>query len=224
MRSILYTLFAAVGACAIASPSFAQEAQPGAYGIVRAGVAIDSDFRFPDRDRRAPSNYPENVDFKPGFIGEIGGGYDLGAFRLEGTVGYSHVKLDRKRAGNGFADDGRARAFSVGVSGYFDIPASEAVVPFVGGGIGASRVDARLARIGGAPDSLSGFRDKDWGFHWHFDAGVGIKASERTTIELGARYTRTSALRLEGMGGATATDYRPRLSNTSIMLGIRQGF
>ncbi len=224
MSRILYSVAAAIGICAAASPSFAQDTGTGAYGVVRAGVAVDSDAKFRDRDRAAPSSFPKNIDYKPGFTGEIGAGYDLGAFRLEGTVGYSQVKLDRKRAGTSFADDGRVRALNLGLAGYFDIPVSEAVVPFVGGGIGASRIDARLARASATPTSTSAFRDKDWGFQWHLDAGVGIKAAERTTIELGARYTRTSALRLEGANGVTATDFRPRLANTSIMLGVRQGF
>ena len=40
----------------------------------------------------------------------------------------------------------------------------------------------------------------------------------------GARYTRTGELRLDGVNGATATDFRPRLASTSVMLGVRQGF
>lgn len=210
--------------CAAASPALAQAEDQGGYAVARAGITVDSDMKFRERDRTAQSVLPANADFKPGFTGEIGAGYDLGAFRLEGTVGYSQVKLDRKRAGAGFADDGRVRAFNLGLSGYFDVPVSKTVVPFVGGGVGASRVDARLARAGAAPAASSAFREKDWGFQWHLDAGVGIKAAERTTIELGARYTRTSALRLEGTNGATAADFRPRLSSTSVMLGLRQGF
>lgn len=224
MNWTLYTLVAAMGICAASSPALAQEAQPGPYGVVRAGVAVDSDLRFRDDDRVAPSTFPKNTDFKPGFNGELGAGYDLGAIRLEGTVGYSQVKLDRKRSGAGFADDGRVRALNLGVSGYFDLPVSETVAPFIGGGIGASRVNARLARGVGVPVATSGFRDKDWGFQWHLDAGIGIKAGERTTVELGARYTRTSGLKFEGANGAAATDFRPRLSSTSVMLGVRQGF
>ncbi len=219
---------AAAALCAVASPSFAQDAAPdaatGAYGVVRAGVAVDSDLRFRDRDRAAPSTLPKNADFKPGFTGEIGAGYDLGAFRLEGTVGYSQVKLDRKRAGAGFADDGRVRALNLGVSGYFDIPVSETVTPFVGGGVGATRVEGRLARSIGTPAAVSAFRDRDWGFQWHLDAGVGIKAGDRTTVELGARYTRTSALKFEGANGARAAEFGPRLGSTSVMVGLRQGF
>lgn len=224
-----------VTASALAAPAAAQDTGPyaaapvtaqdaGPYVVARAGVAVDSDLKFRDRDRTAPSTYPENVDFKPGFTGEVGGGYDFGAFRVEGTIGYSQVKLDRKRAGAGFADDGRVRALNLGVSGYFDIPTGSAVTPYVGGGVGASRVDARLARVGATPTAVSSFRDKDWGFQWHVDAGVGIKAAERTTVELGARYTRTSALRFDGANGAAATEFEPRLASTSVMLGIRQGF
>lgn len=215
------TILFVVGA---ASPVLAQDADQGAYGVVRAGVAVDSDFRFKESNRAAPSTLPKNVDFKPGFTGEIGGGYDFGSFRLEGTVGYSKVKLDRKRAGPDFADDGRARALNLGVSAYFDLPVSETVTPYIGGGIGASRIDARLARSTLTPVATSSFRDKDWAFQWHVDAGLAVKAGERTTVELGARYTRNSALKFDGVNGATATEFNPRISSTSVMLGLRQGF
>lgn len=210
---------------AAASPALAQVDADvrGPYGVLRAGVVADTDLKFRGDDAAAPSTFGSNADFKRGFTGEVGAGYDMGAFRLEGTIGVGQAKIDRKRNGLGFADDGRARTLNLGVSAYFDIPLGDTIVPYVGAGVGASRVNARLARTS-ATGTTSAFNDKDWGFNWHVDAGLGIKASERTTIEVGARYGRISALRLDGFNGAQATDFRPRLVSTSVMLGLRQIF
>lgn len=207
------------------TPVFAQDtAETGVYGVLRAGVLADTDLRFRDTGRVDPDVFPRNVDFRPGFTGELGAGYDFGGFRLEGTVGYAQAKLNRKRAGPTFTDDGRVRALNLGVSGYVDIPVSDTVVPFIGGGIGASRVDARLERVGVASVGNSRFDDKDWGFQWHIDAGLGVKAAQNTTIEFAGRYTRTTRLDFEGSNGATPSEFSPRLSNLSFMLGLRQAF
>lgn len=129
----------------------------------------------------------------------------------------------------GFAADGRTRSLDLGVAGYVDLPVSRTVVPFIGAGIGASRVDARLSRLGGTPLAGSSYADKDWGFRWHADAGIGFRASPQTTIELGARYARVSELRFDGATGpasgpAAADDFKPRLSSVSGTIGVRHVF
>lgn len=221
----------AVLAATAASPAAAQDAdRSGPYAVARAGVAADSDLKFKDRDAAAPSTVRRNEDLKPGFTGELGAGYDLGGFRLEGTVGYANASLDRDRAGGaGLSVDGRARQLTLGLSGYADIPTGSAITPYVGGGVGASRVDARLSRTGGTPAAGSRFSGKDWGFQWHVDAGVGIRAAENTTVDIGARYTRTSALEFQGLSGpvgagAVADGFKPRLSSVSALVGVRQRF
>ncbi|MBU0557522.1 MAG: outer membrane beta-barrel protein [Alphaproteobacteria bacterium] len=218
---------------AIPSVAFAQdEPAKGAYGVVRAGVAIDTDARFPANDTTAPATIQRNTDHKPGFTGELGMGYDFGAFRLEGTAGYATAKLDSPRASaGGFVTNGRTKAFTLGLSGYLDIETGSAVTPYVGAGIGASRVDMRSSRLGGTPSAGSRFDDKDWGLNWHADAGVGIAAGRSTTIDIGARYSRTSKLEFDGRTGlvtgtppALADTFRPRLSSWSAMIGLRQAF
>ena len=204
-----------------AATSAAQAQDEGPYGVVRAGVAIDGDLKPRDQ---APVILNDDIDFKPGFTGELGIGYKISNFRLEGTVGYTTAKIDSERSGGGFNPDDRVRSLNLGLSAYADIPVSDTIVPYIGGGVGASRVDVRLIRSLGTPATVARFYDKDWGFQWHLDAGVGIKAAERTTIELGARYTRTSSVRVDGFAGALPGEYRPRLSNVSAMIGIRQGF
>jgi opacity protein-like surface antigen len=228
--SMLYKLasitLAALTATSAAMPALAQDRPTtGVYGVARAGISLDTNARFPDADTRGPSTAQRDTDFKRGFNGEIGIGYDTGPFRVEATAGYATAKLDEKRATTGgFTADGRAKALTFGAAGYLDIGVSERFVPYVGGGIGASRVDGRFSRVSGTPATGSRFSDKDWGLNWHLDAGVGIAASPSTTIELGGRYSRTTKLAFKGTSGTVADTFSPRLSSWSAMLGIRQVF
>lgn len=220
----------AVIIAAAPSVAFAQaERIEGTYGVVRAGVAPDTDARFRADDTAAPATFQRNTDFKPGFTGEIGLGYKFGSIRVEGTAGYATAKLDRERAqAGGFTADGRARVFTLGVAGYYDFAPKSKISPYVGGGLGASRVTMRLSRLGGAPLAGSRFDGRDWGLTWHADAGVGIAAGRSTAIDIGARYSRTSALRFDGRTGlatgtpaAAADSFRPRLSSWAAMIGVR---
>lgn len=216
---------AAVAAAAVtATSAYAQSAEKvtGPYAVARAGVAADTDIRLRDRDA-ALGAFRQDSDFKPGFTGELGGGYDFGGFRLEGTVGYATAKLDRERQGIAGAD-GRARSFNLGLAGYVDIPLDGVIVPYVGGGIGASRVKASLVRPGQSAGGASSFSGNDWGFSYHLDAGVGVRVAPATTVEIGARYMRTTKLDYDGRTGLIAQNFRPRLSSISAMLGVRQVF
>ena len=220
----VFTPLLIVALCAAATPALAQTSS-GVYGVVRAGAAIDSDSKFKDRDTAAPANVRKSEDFKPGFNGELGVGYATGPFRVEGTVGYTRATIDTKRTGA----EGRAKQLNLGLSAYADIPTGSAITPYVGGGIGASRVEADFARVGGTPAAGSRYSGKDWGYQWHLDAGVGIQVAEKTALELGARYTRTSALEYRGFSGpvgvgAVADSFTPRLASVSVLAGIRHRF
>jgi opacity protein-like surface antigen len=232
MKTIGLSALAALSAMAPSAAS-AQESPPqGIYGVARAGLAIDTDARFPSSDTTAPATFQRDTDHKPGVTGELGLGYDFGAVRIEGTVGYATARLDRKKAqAGGFFVDGRTKALTLGLAGYVDIATGSAFTPYLGGGIGASRVDMRLSRLSGTPSAGSRFDDRDWGINWHADAGVAIAAGRSTTVDIGARYSRVSSLDFEGRTGtatampsAAADAFRPRLSSWSAMIGLRQAF
>lgn len=229
-----------------AQPAFAQSA-PGPYAVARAGVQLDADLKGPKPAAATPGRpsatgaLPRNVDAKPGFTGELGMGYDFGGFRLEGTVGYDTAALNSARMSDrAFAGSGRVKSLDLGLAGYADFNSEGRLKPFVGGGIGVSRVDLRATRLA-VPSTtptaaqaaqLAGtrIRDRDWGFRWHLDAGVGYALTPATTLELAGRYSRTTALDFTSQNRATngapivTQAYKPRASATSLMLGIRQKF
>jgi opacity protein-like surface antigen len=234
-----------------AQPALAQS-QPGPYGVARAGVQLDADLKGPkpatNNNPKAPTPtptttgvLPRDIDAKPGFTGELGMGYDFGGFRLEGTVGYSNAALNADRlTDRTLTGSGRMRSLDLGVAGYVDFNPAGQFKPFIGAGIGASRVDLRATRLalpatGRTPAvvaAAAGTRisDRDWGFRWHLDAGAGYALTPTTTLELAGRYTRTSGLDFTSQTRATAGAtpvtqiYKPRASSTSLMLGLRQKF
>ncbi len=229
MLRTYFIALAAIPAAVFAVPAAAQTAadpasEVGPYGVARAGVAIDTDYRFRDADVPNGTRFSRDVDFGRGFAGEVGAGYDLGLFRIEGTVGYSAANLDLDENVSGLSENGRLRSLTLGLSGYVDLPISANIVPYLGGGVGASRVDARQNRVAATPAAVTAFDDTDWGFNWHLDAGVGFNLTPATTVEVGGRYSRTTSLEFHGVGAGSAEGFRARLSSMSALLGVRQRF
>ncbi len=263
-RRRLFAMTIAAGASVLAMQPAAAQAQatPGPYGVVRAGVQLDSDLRLgnpirpvvttrPGTPTPTPTASPlaRSIDANAGFTGELGAGYDFGGFRLEGTIGYGSAGINEDALGDRTnVGDGRLKSLDLGVSGYLDFNHNGAFKPFVGGGIGASRIDADVSRIVRPTTTTPttpttpatpvatrpGTRidQSDWGFRWHLDAGVGYEVSPGTTLELAGRYSRVTSLDLTAATrtgtGTTATTTRtafePRQSSTSLMLGLRQKF
>ena len=237
-------LSAAVAAFLVPAAALAQNVPvTGPYVVGRLGSTVDADVKFSNQDRAAPSTFTGNADFKPGFTGELGAGYDFGAFRLEGTVGYANNGVARPsrraRAPARYDDKGRLNALTIGVAGYFDIATGSAITPYVGAGIGASRVGLRLERNDGLAAGGSRIVDrnnKDWGFAWHVDGGVGFAVAPRTTLDVGVRYARTNGLTFDGQTGAfdgplpagavqpVARDFKPRATSLAALVGLRHTF
>ncbi len=211
------------------APAMAQSSAQGPYVVGRIGSQVDGDLKFKGKDIAAPSTLPRNVDLRSGKAFEGGVGYDFGNVRVESTIGYTAANVDASQLNTGgLTTRGRTKTLSLGVAGYYDIDTGTRLRPFVGGGIDAVRVTERLTRLSatGQGSSIAG---RDWGFRWHLDAGLGYQLTEKTTLELAARYAESSSLKFAGRlplaaGGSSAATYRPKLSATSVTVGLRQRF
>jgi opacity protein-like surface antigen len=179
----------------------------GFYAVARAGGTVASQAKFDASALSSEINVDDKVKYKRAPFGEVGAGYRFGTFRVEETLGYS--------SSNAKSDSlpGKARVFSLTVSGFADIPVSDIVVPYVGGGLGAVRVDS----TGGT------FESKGWGPTWHFDAGVGFRVAPQFTVEVGGRYERTFNMRKIGSGGDGVAPVS-RYNATIATLGVRYAF
>lgn len=86
-----------------------------------------------------------DVDKDIGFSGEIGGGYDFGAARIELTYGYTNNALDTSQASaNGVTEQaqltGSITTQTILISTYYDFNTNSPYLPYVGGGIGYGNV------------------------------------------------------------------------------------
>jgi opacity protein-like surface antigen len=197
----------------------------GIYAVARAGASVSSEQKFDIDDLPSQSTFTDKTKYKTGVTGEIGAGYDFGLFRLEQTIGYMGNDLNAKdTALDGFAAGGRTRTYTVSINGYIDIPLHSVVVPYVGGGIGASRVEADLTRVGTTTGSGSSYSGKDWGMTFHGDVGVGVHVTPKATVELGGRYTQTGSLKFQGQNLGSAATFQPKLHSLSALLGVRYVF
>ncbi|APX64734.1 outer membrane beta-barrel protein [Sphingomonas sp. gentR] len=235
-------LFAGFAAAIVAvSPAAAQKAEPGAYAVARTGVQIDSDVKPTQvlakgqTVAKTTPTLPKNIDHDGGFTGELGMGYDFGGLRVEGTAGYDTAKVNAKALSTKtYSGAGRTKSFDLGVAAYVDLVREGPLKPFVGGGIGASRVDYSISRLmidktPGTQKPMVGIMGKDWGFRWHLDAGASYDVTPQTAIEVLGRYSQTTGLRMKGTAidenlVRQTMDYKLKNTSVSIMAGIRQKF
>lgn len=220
--SLTSGLIGLAGLSLLPTAAHAQDDERGIYAVARAGMAVDPEQKVDSADDIV-SAFDDKTKYKSGFTGQIGAGYDFGMFRVEQTVGYTSLKAKKLDEG-GFTGEGRNKAFTMSVAGYIDIPLSSFIVPYVGGGVGITRVDASLARTDSLTGVASSYSGKDWGMLWHADAGLGIRVSPKVTLEIGGRYAQASSLKFDGLSAGQETVFEPKLRTLSGTLGVRYKF
>ncbi len=195
----------------------------GFYAAVRGGGSITPKQKL-DLDEIS-SSFPKDGKYKVGVTGQIGGGYDFGGFRLEQSAVYFGNDLKSSDFGTaGFRGDGRTRALGMSIAGYLDIPVTDMIVPYIGAGGGAARVETRLSGANSLTRTNISVDGKDWGLMWHMDAGVGLRLSPQLVLEVGARYSQISGLKYAAAGVGLNGNFEPELSNLSGTVGIRYHF
>ena len=240
-------------------------ATPPSNGFyLRAGLAIDrsASARFQDRDCRAPRpghfyGCGPGVDGAPysssGDFGTVNG-FELGI----GTLAFSPVRLEASvQYRPSFSFDGehnysrrRPRSVSAGTSSrtaflsvYLDLPGPGAnrigsFRPFVGGGVGLSRIEIDDTRIEFPITvvTLPGARRTN--FAWMVTTGVAAPLGERATLDLAWRYTNSGTVetgrgtgrtdcRTEGCGLASeypVPETRADLRSHGLSLSVRYAF
>jgi opacity protein-like surface antigen len=187
MRNIL---LAAVAAAALATPALARDGTP--YVGIEGGIVLPEDFKAKlDIDPalvRPGQGFI--VDFKKGLDADVIAGYDFGAFRLEGELGYKRLRTDRIRLDSGLVTDldldddtvdgPSGSVWSLMANGILDFGNEDGLSGFVG--IGAGR--ARVKLLG----------DRDSAMAYQVVAGVRHAISSNIDVGLKYRYFRTGKL------------------------------
>jgi opacity protein-like surface antigen len=195
MKKTIMTLLVA-GACAI--PSFAHAAtNPYVSASVGVGLLNNSEV---DGENDA-------IEYKTGYLinGAIGLKGDNA--RVEAEIGYHRNDVDTSvfRGPNGAHVD----MWTFMANGYLDYDMkNSSVSPYVMAGLGVA--DASIS--GGNWGSSSSSTE----FAWQVGAGVGIKASDKTTIDIGYRYLSPSDADFDGA--------KVSLASSNFLAGIRYSF
>ncbi|MDB5689322.1 MAG: OmpA/MotB protein, partial [Sphingomonas bacterium] len=203
-------ILAALATSALTTPALARD---GAWYVgVEGGAMIVEDMDF---DIGATNN-AVSLDSKYGF--DVDGiiGYDFGALRVEGEVGYKQADTDEFQtavalpggasvaspAGLYRITGGKTTALSFMLNGLLDFGDDAGINGFVGGGAGIARVkadDYRLINSGRA--FLS---DSDTRFAWQVLAGVRAPLSANVDVGLKYRFFNVNDIRMTTVTGQTA--------------------
>ena len=183
-------LLAAVAAAAIATPALARDGSP--YVGIEGGLMIVEDM---NQDVDIGTDRFDDgiaIDFKTGWDVDAIAGYDFGAFRLEGEIGYKRLRADEVQLSPALASElgvGLDQAFDVSSkgsvwslmgNGMLDFGNDDGWSGFIGGGIGRARV-----KIAG---------DSDSAFAWQAIAGVRKAVSDNIDVGLKYRFFNTGKL------------------------------
>jgi opacity protein-like surface antigen len=153
-------------------------------------------------DSSLDSGVSLDINYSPGLT--FGGvlGYDFGNFRLDAEITYRDNDIDLI----GLPAEGSTSALSYMINGYFDIPTSMALKPYLGGGIGYATVSINDANIPGVAPIAD---DSDSVLAYQFSAGVGYEISRTTTLSLGYRYFATEDPEMiDAFGTPFTTEYQ----------------
>ncbi|ATU93585.1 cell envelope biogenesis protein OmpA [Phyllobacterium zundukense] len=184
-------------------------------------------------------------EFDAGITGQIGVGYQFNDwFRADVTAQYrgktefSALDFYDTDGVAGTGDEAtnnyhaKKSEWLLLANAYADLGTFSGITPYVGAGIGASRntisgfTDDNIITGGG------GFAgsDSQWEFAWALHAGLGIKATDRMTIDLGYSYVDLgdgktgTAYNYDGVGTRNAAFEFKDIVSHDIKLGVRYAF
>ena len=226
MKKILFSTTAIVGilGATISGAQAETSIKDGLYVRGSAGISILEDSSNSD----STSALDIENETKNGFALSGALGYELkDNLRLELEVNYkdnSEDSLDVKNIGGLAAGitanaDGDVRSLSAMINGYYDfknVTSNEKFTPYLTGGVGLARVDADVSSNG-----IQVVDDNDTVFAYQVGIGVGYEISEKTTLDIGYRYSGTQDLDLTDASGA---DFESEYSNHAILAGVRYDF
>lgn len=171
---------------------------------------------------------PLSLRFDAGFGIQTAIGYQFeGGLRPELTLGFSENDFTASTPSAELADvrdnvNGKLEAFRVGANLWFDIPASERVLPYVGAGFGYQRSKTTFETTGSDSDGTSFFQG---------GAGIGFALNPRTVLSLDYRYLVSGDIDSSGfvpattqpdpdMGGPTGTRLDDRYEHRAQQIGL----
>ena len=175
---------------ALAAPAAARDGSP--YVGIEGGLLVLDKSLWDYSDATMFINNAYDIRHNKGLDVDAIAGYDFGAVRLEGEIGYKRATAREALISNSIettpaADllsydvDGRSTALSVMLNGLFDF-GDGPFSGYLGGGIGAARVKQRLV----VPSLNRSLNGRDSGIAYQLIGGVRYAVTPN--IDLGLKY------------------------------------
>ena len=135
------SITALIGVASLASSAVNAEESENKMYITGA---VGRNFPMERDNKGAEFDYDEYTD--PGMSGEVGIGYDFGALRIEATYSLDYSKLNdyyksSTKTRYEYLSGGDSKKQSFFLSGYWDVYQNTKWTPYVGGGIGYSKLN-----------------------------------------------------------------------------------
>ena len=127
---------------------------------------------------------------------------------------------------------GKKSEWLIMANAYVDMGTFSGFTPYLGGGIGASRITISNFRDVNVPNDGVAYGDTNsqWNFAWAVHAGLGFEVNERLTMDLGYSYLRMGDARSGDLIAYDGTndEYNPmefhNISSHDFRLGLRYKF
>lgn len=206
----------------------------------RAGVYVRGDigaalFATPSVRLSAPVGRFRSPSIDPAITFGAGVGYDFGGWlRTDATLdAVGGAKFTARSACAGCGGGGFTReradvsALAALLNAYVELDGP--VRPYVGGGIGVSRIEATDWRTT-RPDGRTGKRPdaEGWNFAWALAAGIGVDVADNVTLDAGYRYLALGSAETGrtavGGGGGRGRVKLDDIAVHQLRLGVRVRF
>ena len=203
MKKICFPLLVAA---ICAAPTLAQASTPYASASLGSG----------SMNKSSVDGESDVLEYNSGFGFNGAVGLEGKRTRVEFAVGHQANDVDKI---NGISPSryGINMNFSTWTfmaNGYVDFPTkSPGITPYLMAGMGLADVNVKFS-----DEAASGYSItySDSVFAWQIGGGVGIKASDKVTVDLGYRYLSPSDV--------TILDIKHSLSSSNLLAGIRYSF
>ena len=229
MRKLAVVL--ALASTALASPALARD--KSWYVGVEGGAMIVEDISYDIGNTDGAATVDHNYGY------DVGGfiGYDLGAFRIETETSYRKATVDNYQssvptpvfAANGTLGStttntfngagGSTSALSFMLNGLLDFGPDDGVQGFIGGGVGAARVKAKLA----VNNNGRFLDDSDTVFAYQGMAGIRAPLTSHVDATLKYRFFTADNVKLISVG-TTNNAFDGRFRTHSILGGLTYNF
>jgi len=221
-------LLAAVAVAAFATPALARDGSP--YVGIEAGLMLPnkSNYDVALSDGTTTVEYDNGLRLKQGMGYDVDAiaGYDFGAFRLEGELGWKKTGSGTPQASDDLrADTGldnadlralrtNTRVVSAMVNYLLDLPLTSESTLYFGGGGGRAKVRT--------------FDDSDSALAWQLIAGLRAEMTPNVDLGIKYRYFNTGRLHYGGsetLDGVTySADTRGKFTSHSLLASLIYNF